>query len=306
MPTDELFFGITGIWKPELCDPIREMMKRTAARFPVRFMVSEEAIKAHHPVIMDDFCRLPFITVAPLEAVLDESRFILSLGGDGTLLKTARQVGRREKPIIGVNFGKLGFLTEVNPEELDLLIPGLLDDRFLISDRIALEGEVFDEDGQPLENGYFWAMNDIVVDKSGYSRLITLKVKVGQEDAGTYRADGVIISTAAGSTGYSLASGGPILHPALNATVITPVCPHSLTLRPLVVPTKELITITATTQFHKILVSGDGLGHDFDRPVIHVTIRQAAEKIKLVKHPGRSYFDVLRAKLMWTTDGRLS
>jgi len=306
LPANKLLLGVAGIWKPELCEPIQSMMMRISNQYPVHFLIAEEAIQAHFPFIRDEFCSQPFISICPVEKVLDDSKFLLSLGGDGTLLRTARQDAGRGKPIIGVNFGKLGFLTEINPEELELLIPSLLDGTYTISERIVLEGEVFDDEGQPADNGNFWAMNDIVVDKSGYSRLITLNIKVGHEDVGTYRADGVIISTSAGSTGYSLACGGPILHPALSAILITPVCPHSLTLRPLVVPTKEIITVTATTQFHRILVSGDGHGNDFSLSTLHVTIRQAQEKIKIIKHPSRSYFDVLRSKLMWTTDGRVN
>lgn len=292
------------IGKPDLCGPVLDILSRLHQNYQLSFSLSAAALGQFTPDQTEQIRQSPYIFTEPADAVLTHCGYILSFGGDGTLLRTARLIGKRETPIIGVNFGKLGFLTEINPDELDFLVPQVLAGNQVIENRMVLQSVVSLPDQRPVPNGNFWAVNDVVIDKSGYSRLISIELRAGNSYLGSYRADGVIIATPAGSTGYSLASGGPIMHPALNSILITPICPHSLTVRPLVIPATETVNIIATTQFHKILVAADGQGQEYPFETIHITVERAQEQVRIVKNVRRTYFDVLRSKFLWTTDVR--
>ena len=221
--------------------------------------------------------------------------FVVVLGGDGTLLSTARAVGDLGVPILGVNLGDLGFLTATT---LDEMIPALkeflagrmtLDARMMLAARVVRRGEVVSEHA---------GLNDVVITKSAMSRIINLRVAVEGQYATAYRADGLIVSTPTGSTAYSLSAGGPILFPTMDAVVLTPIASHTLTNRPIVLPGSVRIEVTLLTD-QEVMATVDG---QVGVPLLEqdtVQIQQAAARIRLVRFPQRDFFSVLRSKLKW-------
>ncbi len=230
---------------------------------------------------------------------INEADMIIAFGGDGTILAAAREVGARGTPILGVNLGKLGFLAELRPEEMQEAIGALLKQQYVVEDRLVLEATL-----PSLPGKVFRALNDVVIDKSRMPRLIDLETHIDGAFAVSYRADGLIVSTPTGSTAYALSNGGPIVTPTSNVIGITPISPHTLSGRPLVVPDSSTIRVVVHSDSEEVLVSIDGQVNSFLRPPIEVTIRKASHSVRLVKRVDRSYFDVLRAKLFWGKDAR--
>ncbi|HTX99406.1 MAG TPA: NAD(+)/NADH kinase [Bacteroidota bacterium] len=224
---------------------------------------------------------------------------LVSFGGDGTILAAAREVGERSTPILGVNLGKLGFLAEVTPEELPTATRDLLAGRYRVEERLVLEATTPSAPGRT-----FHGVNDVVVDKSRSSRVIDVETHIDGDYAVTYRGDGLIISTPTGSTAYALSNGGPIVTPASRVFGITPISPHTLSGRPLIVPETSLIKVIVQSASDEILVSIDGQTQVPLRPPIELNVRKAAFPVRLVKRPDKSYFDVLRAKLHWGRNPR--
>jgi NAD+ kinase len=223
------------------------------------------------------------------------SDLIVVLGGDGTLLSMARLVGDLGTPILGVNLGGLGFLTATTLEEtfpaLEAVFEGrtILDDRIMLGARVVRRGERLTE---------YAALNDVVITKSAMSRIINLSVSIEGQFATAYRADGLIISTPTGSTAYSLSAGGPIIFPTMDAVVLTPICSHSLTNRPIVLPAAQRIDVTLLTD-QDVMLTLDGQVGLALRQHDSVEIRQTASRIRLVRLPHTDFFSVLRAKLKW-------
>ncbi|MEX0602588.1 MAG: NAD(+)/NADH kinase [Bacteroidota bacterium] len=228
----------------------------------------------------------------------DRCDMIISLGGDGTILRLARLVGSRGTPILGVNLGKLGFLAEVSLEELDECVTGILEGKFVLEERLMLEMKVKGS-GET-----FLALNDVVIEKYGTPRVMSIEASVNGEYLATYAADGLIIATPTGSTGYSLANGGPIVAPATAAITISPICPHTLTARPVLVPDNSIIRVKATYAARKVHVTADGQLELLLRPPAEIQVKRAPFSARLVKRPHTSYFDVLRKKLNWGKDVR--
>ncbi len=221
---------------------------------------------------------------------------IVVLGGDGTLLSVARLVERPQVPILGVNMGGLGFITEVGIDELESVLASTLAGDFAVEKRMTLEIRLHPKKGRPRT---FRVLNDGVITKGARSRIIDLETYVGKEYLCTYRADGLIISTPTGSTAYSLAAGGPILHPSLGAIVLTPICPHTLTNRPIVVSSKSTIRVTLRSSGDTVFLSPDGQEGILLNNGDVVEARDYNVSVSLVKAPSRSYFEVLRNKLKW-------
>jgi NAD+ kinase len=225
---------------------------------------------------------------------LEKSDVLVAFGGDGTILSAARAVGTRGTPILGINLGKLGFLAEVAPGEMQEAIGEILDKKFSIEDRLVLEAT-----SPNLPGRVFHAVNDIVVDKSRSSRVIDIEMHVDGAYAVTYRGDGLIVSTPTGSTAYALSNGGPIVTPASPVIGITPISPHTLSGRPIIVPDTSSIRIIVQADSDEVLISADGQMESFLRPPIEVRVRKAPYTVRLVKRIDTTYFDVLRAKLLW-------
>jgi NAD+ kinase len=221
---------------------------------------------------------------------------LIVLGGDGTLLAAARLLGERQIPILPVNLGGLGFLTSVTLEELYPLLEQVLSGKHGTSERMTLQAEVI-RDGKVVERQR--ALNDAVVNQAALARIMGFDVSIDGSYVARYRADGIIVSTPTGSTAYSLAAGGPIVHPDLNAFVITPICPHMLTNRPLVIPDTASVEIDFTAGEEPVHLTLDGqVGFELtagDR----VVIRKSSSKVLLVRPPNKTYFEILRSKLRW-------
>jgi NAD+ kinase len=221
---------------------------------------------------------------------------IISLGGDGTLLNIAPLVERPDVPILGVNLGGLGFITEVAVDELEAVLSKTLDGDYEVENRMTLEVRVRRK-GAKLR--IFRVLNDAVITKGARSRIIDLETFVGGDYLCTYRADGLIISTPTGSTAYSMAAGGPILEPTQGAIVLSPICPHTLTHRPIVVPNTAPIHVTLRSFSDTVIFGPDGQKglrlHKGDE----VEARDYGIPVSLIKIPSRSYYEILRGKLKW-------
>jgi len=220
---------------------------------------------------------------------------VVVLGGDGTLLGVARSLARGV-PILGVNLGNLGFLTEINRGELYPALVQVLEGRFAIEERSLFDVELRRDGGAP---SVFRVLNDAVITKSALARIIELTLRVDGHLIARFRADGLIVSTPTGSTAYNLSAGGPVLHPLLPVAVLTPICPHALSLRPIVVPDAGPIEVTLETQAEEVYLTLDGqegtpLGY---RDTVRVT--RSAVRVQLAKVSERSFYDSLRGKLRW-------
>jgi NAD+ kinase len=225
---------------------------------------------------------------------------LVVLGGDGTLLAASRLLDK-EIPVLGVNFGSLGFLTEITLAELYPALEGVLDGRSQYEERRLLRAALHRR-GRPDVTAD--VLNDVVVTKAGPSRIIELEVKVGGAFVSSFRADGIIVSSPTGSTAYNLAAGGPILSPTLPAVVITPICPHMLANRPLVVPDESRIELRLrAARDVDVYVALDGQETFAFTDDDQVEVSASPRRLKLVKAPGRDYYEVLRTKLKWGEAG---
>lgn len=223
---------------------------------------------------------------------------LISLGGDGTILRLARQVAEKGTPLLGVNLGKLGFLAEVSVEDLDACLTEILRGDFFIVERMMLQATI-------LKNSRTYiALNDIVVDKFGSSRVLNFETHVNGEYLATFTADGVILSTPTGSTAYAMANGGPIVTPHNRAITISPICPHSLTARPVIVPDDSIIKIKVASSENKVHVTADGQDEVLVNAPTEIRIKRSQHSAKLVKRRNTSYYDLLRKKLNWGQDLR--
>jgi NAD+ kinase len=225
---------------------------------------------------------------------------VVVLGGDGTLLSMATRIAQtgRDIPILGVNFGSLGFLTETRIDELYPSLEACLNGTAAIDSRAMLAAEAY-RSGERHDARI--VLNDVVFTKAALSRIIELSVSVSSGLVTKVKADGLIIASATGSTAYNLAAGGPIVHPRVDALVVTPIAPHTLTNRPIVIPGHESIEIRPhiDQMVDDIFITYDGqFGYQLQKGDV-VTVRQAEHRLRLVKAPARSYFEVLREKLKW-------
>jgi NAD+ kinase len=225
-----------------------------------------------------------------------QADLIVSFGGDGTLLNIAPLVERPDVPILGVNMGGLGFITEIAVDELESVLTKTLDGDYEVEKRMTLEIRVF---SRKRKLHKFRVLNDVVITKGARSRIIDLETYVGEDYLCTYRADGLIISTPTGSTAYSLAAGGPILEPALGAIILSPICPHTLTNRPIVVPSKAAVRVTLRSFGDTVILSPDGQQGVRLNNGDKVEARDYGMPVSLIKIPSRSYYEILREKLKW-------
>ena len=223
---------------------------------------------------------------------------VLVLGGDGTLLQAARELLQRHIPLLGINLGTLGFLTSAEKSELPKCLDSVLDDSCSIDERMMLEGVVYHGSEKIQMN---IALNDVIIARAGFSRLVELKIYVNGELLSIYNADGIIVSTPTGSTGYSLSAGGPIIFPQTDVIVITPICPHSLQARSLVVSGEDRIMIEIgrrrKTQKEEAMVTFDGRSAQELETGDRIEIYKAQETTQLIRLKGRSFYQVLQNKI---------
>ena len=224
------------------------------------------------------------------------SDLYIVIGGDGTLLMAARAIAERPRPILGINLGGLGFLTETGPDEMEEVLGEVLAGRYSLDRRIGLEVSVL-RGGKTVMRQV--TLNDAVINKSALARIIEIGLSIDHVPVTDYKSDGLIIATPTGSTAYSLSAGGPIVHPNLKAFLITPICPHTLSMRPLVVPDDSIAEITLRTGDSEVYLTLDGqVGHPL-RMKDRVRVRRSRRPILMVRSPRKSYFEILRRKLHW-------
>ncbi|MFH1028365.1 MAG: NAD(+)/NADH kinase [Pseudomonadota bacterium] len=250
------------------------------------------------PLVENDLARLiGYAGAFSDEDIREQAELVVVLGGDGTLISVARLFSGKDVPIVGVNLGSLGFLTEVTVEELYPLLDRCLRGEPRVSERMMLEVTVCRED-QEIEKCH--VLNDMVINKGALARIVDLETKVNRHFLTTYKADGLIISTPTGSTGYSMSAGGPIIHPLMSCIVITPICPHTLTNRPIVVTDESIISITIASSFdEKVYLTLDGqVGFKLMQGDT-IEVRKALKTTSLVMSKERDYFEILRTKLKW-------
>ncbi len=236
----------------------------------------------------------------PLELIGNISDMVVSIGGDGTMLNTAFHVRKSGTPILGVNFGKLGFLAEFDVESFSSFLTEVRNKNYIVENRMALLGY-----GTGIDESLY-AINDLVIDKGAWSKMIELTVYVDDVYVTTFSADGIVIATPTGSTGYSLSTGGPIVNPKADVITLSPISPHTLTMRPLVISSSQRIKIKANSHHESIQISSDGQRVNFVKPPAEIFIEKSNDPVKLVHSKTNNYFDTLRKKLLWGLDIRQS
>jgi NAD+ kinase len=273
---------------------VSELIKKLRAN-NFNFLLSSTLIKQKE-VIGKEIKKSIFVSD---DKLCKNSDLVISIGGDGTMLTTAYKAQFFDKPVLGINFGKLGFLSEANINQIDVLINEIKRGLIKIEERILITGEVL---GHKVER--LIAINDIVIDKGGWPKMIDLELTVNNEFVTTISADGIVIATPTGSTGYSLSIGGPIVSPLTDAITLSPISPHSLTVRPIVLPSSQEIFIKADSLHKEILVNCDGQRVFAFPPPIRIKVMKHKRPLKLVRTSLTSYFETLRSKLLWGVDLR--
>jgi NAD+ kinase len=225
-----------------------------------------------------------------------EADLIVVLGGDGTMISAARLIGTNESKVLGINYGALGYLTEQRIEELFPAVEAVLRGDYRVESRVMLEAELWrGEDAI----GSGRVINDVVINKAALARIIEIEVELNGMHVNAFRADGLIVSTPTGSTAYNLSAGGPIVYPTMNAVVITPICPFTLTNRPIVMPDDSEIELILKEGSEDVVLTLDGqIGFEME-PFDRVKIRKSETSFNMIQAPNRNYFDVLRNKLKW-------
>ena len=230
------------------------------------------------------------------EKLAGEVDLMLVLGGDGTMIATARMIGDREIPVLGVNYGGLGYLTEFRIEELFSALESILAGNYRLDRRVMLSVQLRRDDDPQMTNR---VLNDVVINKSALARIIEIEAYLNGQFVNAFRADGLIVSTPTGSTAYNLSAGGPVIFPSMNAVVITPICPFTLSNRPIVVPDDAEIELILNTGKEEVALTLDGqVGFPLEM-ADRVVIKKSRTTFNLIQPSNRNYFDVLRDKLRW-------
>jgi NAD+ kinase len=229
-----------------------------------------------------------FIYKSPPE-LFNEAEMIVSFGGDGTILFTANISNGTGVPILGVNLGKVGFLAEISPEEISHVSRKLLKGDYEIIERVAFTACI--------NNSKWFALNDVVLDRNTDTRILGLTVWVDNEYAGDFHADGVIISTPTGSTAHSMAAGGPIVMPDCSVIILSPICPHSLTMRPMIIDASREVRIGISEGYARMAVDGQSFVEV--PPLSEVSVRKADEPVRIARFRDKTYFDILHTRLKW-------
>ncbi len=228
---------------------------------------------------------------------MEHGDIIVAIGGDGTMLRTAHAARKSGQPLLGINSGKLGFLANIQRQDMEHALREILEGRYHLDRRYFLEAEF--DDGQ-----VHYALNEFVFSRKGTVSMVTLTTEYDGTLINRYWADGIIVSSPTGSTAYNLSTGGPIVLPRTNVMVLTPISPHTLTTRPLVLPSRKNLTVKVEPPGQKVLFSGDGNNYELKGSAPQVHIRKSEHYIELIGLSGQSFFETLRNKLMWGADVR--
>lgn len=236
------------------------------------------------------------VTVLEQDELAKNVELMLVLGGDGTMIATARMLGDHEVPVLGVNYGGLGYLAEFRIEELYTAMESILNGHYRLDRRVMLAAELLRGSEQV---SLMRVLNDVVINKSALARIIEIEVHLNEQFVNSFRADGLIVATPTGSTAYNLSAGGPVIYPSMNAIVITPICPFTLSNRPIVVPDDSIIELRLKTEREDVALTLDGQVGFPMQVEDRVVIRKSQTTFNLVQPANRNYFDVLRDKLRW-------
>lgn len=266
-------------------------------------------LEIHKATILIDAPFYEFLTKdllinVPCSQLIEDNNFqadvAISMGGDGTFLEVAKRVGDKGIPILGINTGRLGFLADFSPEDITYTIDQIYTNGLRTEERSVLQLSY--SQGEPAD--YPFALNEVAVLKRDNSSMISIRVNIDGEYLTTYQADGLIINTPTGSTGYALSVGGPVIHPDSRTIGLVPVAPHSLNVRPFTLSDDKEITLTVESRNHNFLVAVDGRSEKCQEG-ISLSIRRAPYQIKVLKRSNGSFFHTLRDKMMWGTDVRI-
>ncbi|HEV7858787.1 MAG TPA: NAD(+)/NADH kinase [Pyrinomonadaceae bacterium] len=236
------------------------------------------------------------VEVVQLDQLAASADLLLVLGGDGTMISAARLVGERQVPVLGINYGNLGYLAEFRMEEMFPALEYILAGEYRLEHREMLAVELFRGDKRLMQSR---VLNDVVINKSALARIIEIEAYLNGQFVNSFRADGLIVSTPTGSTAYNLSAGGPVIYPSMNAVVMTPICPFTLSNRPIVVPDDALIELRLQTPDEEVVLTLDG---QIGQPLVagdRVLICKSETTFDIVTPTNRNYFDVLRDKLRW-------
>lgn len=242
------------------------------------------------PGLRDNDAREQLVTASQIDVVL-------SLGGDGTLLRTARFLAGAPVPILGVNLGRLGFLTSCSSDELSDALAAVVSGDYDVDRRMALQGTTDRANGSSSDSWH--ALNDIVMHKGGFARMLSVRVSVDGEALGAYNCDGIVIASPTGSTAYSLSAGGPLVTPSLDSIIVTPISAHALAIRPIVLPPDVTVLLETVDGPEEVLITVDGQAGTELGSGDSLTVRRAPEPVRIVRFAGNSFFDRLRVKLGW-------
>ncbi|NNF04866.1 MAG: ATP-NAD kinase [Rhodothermales bacterium] len=285
-------FGITGNTnKDSLWEPVSGFISR----------LNDDALEyVLHPAVAGGLAargvQLDEGSIASdADGFLEAADLILSFGGDGTLLNTAHLVGRREIPVLGVNFGRLGFLAHTESAGVARAIERILSGDYVVNERLALTAARRNDRKLPEP----WALNEFTIQRTGETGLLAIEVHVDDRLLNKYWADGLIISTPTGSTAYSLAVGGPIMAPGCGGILINPIASHTLTVRPIVIPEDSVIDVRVVDPGKPYVVTADGVAQVFEEESPTIRIQRADHVVRLVTFPDQDYYSTLRNKLMW-------
>jgi len=294
MTTRKLRFAIFGnTYQPKKSAFIQEILSCLSER------KAEVLMERTFYEFLTDVQHLPITGVQVFDDSEFEADFAISMGGDGTFLRTASMVGHKEIPILGVNMGRLGFLADINVNDIEHTIAALHQEDYSVETRAVIQVET---DGEPLQ-GYPCALNDVAILKRDNASMITIHACINGETLTTYQADGLIMSTPTGSTAYSLSVGGPIIVPGTHVFSLTAVAPHSLNVRPIVFSEDAVVDLTVETRSHNFLVALDGRSEKLPDST-RLTLRKAPYRVQVIKRSGTRYFHTLREKMMWGADQR--
>ena len=295
MTMRKLRFAIFGnIYQPKKSVSIQKILACLAQH------EAEAYIERNFYTFITEGQQLPLKDVNVFDDDQFEADFAISMGGDGTFLRTASVVGMKQIPILGINTGRLGFLADVNAQEIEHTIDALHDEDFAVDTRAVIQVET---NGQLLQ-GYNCALNDVAILKRDNASMIAIRTTINGEMLTTYQADGLVVSTPTGSTAYSLSVGGPIIVPGTHVFSLTAVAPHSLNVRPIVISEDSVIELSVESRTQNYLVALDGRSEKLPDTTT-LTLRRAPYRVHVIKRAGTKYFHTLREKMMWGADQRV-
>jgi len=290
-----MIIGCTGNYRKEEFYVILQKVYSILKDENVEFLISSDLEKNTEFEIPNEYIIMEFLQL------VEKCDILFAIGGDGTILSTVRRLEQNMKPIMGIHIGGLGFLSECTEKNLKESINSILNNEYLISQRMLLEVQV-----SPPNDAIqtLWALNDVVVDHGPSARLLKAEVQVSNHYLNTFEGDGVIFSTPTGSTAYSLSAGGPIIYPSMDSITVTPICPHSLSARPIVLRSTETITMSFPEPYDGISLAVDGQIKILIDDQTQIEIRKAKHSAQIVSLPGNGYFKTLRTKMGWSGNVR--